>query len=230
MMKKYLTEAEQKQLLGAAKACSSLLAQRDYWWMRLCIATGMRVNEMSLLQAHQARSALQSGWLVMLPCQRKGGKCGHEYVVTEVVQDCLQALLVFHGQMAPPEYSSDHSPLLWGRNGQRLSVRSYQARLQHWAQEAGLGLAVSPHWLRHTRGMNILRRSRAANPLSVVQQALGHVSISSTGVYTKMCREEYERDLRQIDGQRLTRAAARAQAHVKAHAQTLNHTTAGAAA
>ena len=209
-MKRYLTESEQQRLLRAAKSCNDPLAQRDYWWMRLMIAWGARVNEFALISADQAESALATGWLVVPAAQRKGGKRGQEYLVTQNARECLQALLKIQRAETPPADLEGPAPLVWGVCGQRLSVRSYQARVSHWAQVAGLGLKVSPHWFRHTRGMNIIRRSRSANPLKVAQQALGHSSISSTGIYTQMAREEYMRDLQAIDGGRMRRADARA--------------------
>jgi site-specific recombinase XerC len=226
-MKRYLTETEQQHLLNTAKNTNCPLAQRDYWWMRLCINTGARVTELSLFTAAQAEAALACGWLVALPQQRKGGKRGQEYMVTPSVRQALQALLDIHRAEAPPaDTVQGPAPLLWGRDGKRLSVRSYQARLQHWAKAAGLGhLHVSPHFLRHTRAMNLLRRTRAKNPLAVVQEALGHTSISSTGIYTRMCREEYEAALREADGARVPRAAARKAAAAAAAASA----TAGAA-
>lgn len=212
-MKRYLTEQEQQKLLQAAKGCNDPLAQRDYWWMRLMINTGARVNEFALLTAEQAEAALSSGWLVVPASQRKGGKKGQEYLVTHSVRECLQALLALQREQMPPADLVDGpAPLVWGREGQRLSVRSYQARLAYWAELAGLGLKVSPHWMRHTRGMNIIRRSRSPNPLKVVQQALGHASIASTGIYTGMSREEYARDLQVVDGARLSKRAAARQA------------------
>lgn len=211
-MKRYLTEPEQQRLLRAAKSSNDPLAQRDYWVMRLLIALGARVNEFALLNVDQAEAALSSGWLVVPAAQRKGGKRGQEYPVTQTVRDCLIELLKMQRAEAPPADMEGPAPLVWGRDGQRLSVRSYQARVAHWAQVAGLGLKVSPHWLRHTRGMNIIRRSRSSNPLKVAQLALGHASLASTGIYTEMAREEYVRDLQGIDGARMSKAAARAQA------------------
>jgi integrase len=105
-------------------------------------------------------------------------------------------------------------PLVWGRSmdglhAAAMSVRSYQARIKLWAGAAGLDQRISPHWLRHTRAMNIIRRSRASNPLDIVKQALAHQSIASTGIYTRMAREEYVRDLQGIDGARLSKRAAK---------------------
>jgi site-specific recombinase XerC len=84
-------------------------------------------------------------------------------------------------------------------------------RFSAWAARAGLPTKASPHWLRHTRAMNVIRRSSAVNPRGVVQSALGHVSIRSTGVYTRTPREEVEAALAETDGRvgRVTRAALR---------------------
>nr|WP_315242136.1 site-specific integrase [uncultured Albidiferax sp.] len=224
MNKRYLTDGEQRLLLMAARGCSDALAQRDHAWMRLLIETGMRVNELATLSQAQAIRALASGWLVVTKAQRKGGKQGHEYLVTEPVRQCLERLLKLHADMRPTlAHGWDgEPPLLWGRctewgaDGdtaqvavEHLSVRSLQARMAHWTQVAGLPPGVSPHWLRHTRGVNIIRRSRGKNPLKVAQQALGHVSIASTGIYTQMCREEYEQELHNVAGGRMRKAAAR---------------------
>lgn len=214
-MKKYLTEAEQQRLLRAAKTNTCPLAQRDYWCMRLLIETGARVEEFSLFSAEQAEDALRTGWLIVLPWQRKGRAKGQEYAVTTSVRACLEALLAIHRTEPMPADLEGPAPLVWGREGQRLSVRSYQARVQHWANVAGLGLKVSPHWLRHTRGMNIMRRSRSTNALKVAQRALGHASLASTGMYLEMDREEYTRELQACDTARLSKAAAVAQANTK---------------
>lgn len=211
MMKRYLTEAEQQQLLRAAKTNTDPLAQRDYWWMRLLIELGARVNEFHLLTLAQGEAALASGWLVVSKGQRKGGKRGHEYPVTQTVRECLSAL-TFMARAEPAPTDGRPAPLVYGRDGAALSVRSYQARLKVWVAAAGLDQRISIHWLRHTRGMNIMRRSRCNNPLKVAQQALGHASLSSTGVYLQMSREEYVRELQQIDGGRLSKRAAVKQA------------------
>jgi site-specific recombinase XerD len=70
-----------------------------------------------------------------------------------------------------------------------MSVRSFQARVQHWCQQAGLTVHATPHWMRHTMAQRILARSTAADPIGIVQSALGHKSRSSTGIYTKPTRE-----------------------------------------
>lgn len=237
MLKRYLTDEEQRKLLAVTSSHASLLAKRDHAWMRLLIETGMRVNELATLNHGQAALALGSGWLVIRADQRKGHgqntkageakkpakRVGHEYSVTEPVRQCLVKLLELHhllrpyGVTLPPDVKP---PLIWGRCGvvkgcmltEHMSVRSFQARMKHWCSLAGLPEGVSPHWLRHTRGVNIIRRSRGNNPLKVAQLALGHASIASTGIYTQMSREEFAQEMQNVAGGRMRKADARAQA------------------
>lgn len=215
MLKRFLNEQEQAALLKAAKASSDPLAQRDAHWMRLLIETGARVAELASFTAPQAEAALRTGYLVVLPEQRKaapgGRRRGHEYLVTDPVRACLVALLKLQRFYAVPLEASAPQPLIWGRCGEPLSVRSYQARIKMWAKAAGLDFRISPHWLRHTRGVNIVNRSEAKNPLKVVQLALGHASIASTGIYTQMQRHEYEAALKATAAPtgRLSKKAAR---------------------
>lgn len=208
---RYMTEAEQQQLLRRVKAYRCPLAQRDYHWIRLLIALGARVTEFSLITRDQAEQALATGWLIVKAEQRKGGKKGHEYLVDQTVRECLTALL-FMARAEDPPADGSPAPLIAGRDGCRLSVRSYQARLKLWVKDAGLDPRISVHWLRHTRGMNIIRRSDGKNPLKTVQMALGHSSLSSTGIYTQMAREEYVRELQRVDGRRMPKRLAKAMA------------------
>lgn len=229
MNKRYLTDEEQRRLLAAVRGRNSVLAQRDYAWMRLLIETGMRINELATTTLAQAERALASGWLVIRAEQRKGKKQGHEYVVTQPVRECLQTLVKLHQELRPMLATPLELalPLIWGRCGvvggvvmaEHMSVRSFQARTKDWAIVAGLPEGVSPHWMRHTRGVNIVRRCRGNNPVKVVQLALGHSSIASSGIYTQINREEFEREMQNVAGGRMSKAAAITQAK----AQEVHH-------
>lgn len=208
MMKRYLTEPEQRELLKAAKTQIDPLAQRDYHWMAALILTGMRIQEFSHLTLPQVRLALATGWLISLKehCKGKEGKRrANEYCVTAQLRVHLQALVRISEELGQHlEQPEAGQPLVWGRafNGgaSALSVRSYEARLKQWAVAAGLDSRISPHWLRHTRGMNVVARCRGNNALKVAQLALNHASLRSTGVYVQMSREAFEREMQLVDG------------------------------
>lgn len=217
MLRRFLTPEEQRTLLTTPRDQRGPLAQRDYLWMKLLLETGMRIGELETMTAGQARDALQRGWLVVHAEQRKanrkGQRRGHEYMVTEPVREALQGLLMLHAQGARdwPDLEGEHAPLLWGRYGDAMTRRNYEDRMKLWARKAGLDSRISPHWLRHSRGKNIVANSRAQNPLKVVQQALGHVSIASTGIYTQLDRGEFEQALQNTAGAggRMRKAEAR---------------------
>jgi site-specific recombinase XerC len=48
--------------------------------------------------------------------------------------------------------------------------------------------------------MNIMRRSKSNDPRGIVQGALGHASISSSGIYTRLSKEELQQRLEEVDG------------------------------
>lgn len=215
MQRRYLSEEEQRRLLNAAKSLSDPLARRDYHWMAALIATGMRITEFSRLTVSQVHTALSTGWLVSRKHDCKGGRA-NEYCVAGELEQHLRALVRLSDEQAREQALSipeNGQPLVWGRDiagrAGALSVRSYENRLKEWATAAGLDPRISPHWLRHTRAMNIVRRSRASNPLRVAQIALGHRSLSSTGVYLRMSREEFEREIQAVDRVRVPRHVAR---------------------
>lgn len=219
LMKRYLDEEQQRRLLQAPKRVADPLAQRDFHWLRLLIQTGMRVAEFASLTVAQAESALRTGWIVVPKEARKGGCHGHEYAVTQSVRESLERLSFMARAEAADWPAVTRVPLVWGREGTPLSVRSYQARLKLWLGEAGLDARISIHWLRHTRGMNVLRRSRAAGDkqaLKLAQLALGHQNISSTGVYLTLSREEFADAMAAVDTGRLSKRAARRLASAQA--------------
>ena len=75
------------------------------------------------------------------------------------------------------------SALTGGRLGRRLTPNQLRARLKAQALQAGLPTHVHPHMLRHSYASHLLQSS---GDLRAVQELLGHASISTTQVYTKL--------------------------------------------
>jgi site-specific recombinase XerD len=78
-------------------------------------------------------------------------------------------------------------------------VRSYEARMKLHLAAAGLDTTLSPHALRHSRGMNIFKNHRGTDAVKVAQVALNHESIRSTGIYLHINREEYAKAIALVD-------------------------------
>jgi site-specific recombinase XerD len=201
MLKKYLTEDEQRCLLTTLKQVKGDVAERDCAVVHLLIHTGMRVGECLRLSVGDAASALKIGYLYLPKEYRKGRadeKRDHEVLVTAPVRAALLALLEQRAGAELDEaliVSRKSAGLGW----RSMSVRGVEQRVAYWARQAGLPDGVSPHWFRHTRAMNIMRRTTATDPLGIVKAALGHVSIKSTEVYARQTRESVETALREVD-------------------------------
>jgi site-specific recombinase XerD len=207
VMKRYLTEQQQGALLRAVSREAGLLPRRDSAWIRLLQGTGMRLNELVTMTVGDAEAALRNGRLFVPKERRKGGRQDHDYLVTEPVRRALADLLAVRREQGFMNLAA--GALVMSRKHGGMSARGFEQRLALWAKAAGIGEGVSPHWLRHTRAMNIMRRSTSADPRGVVQGALGHASISSTGVYTRMSKEDLDEALRAVDGGRLPKRALR---------------------
>ena len=78
-------------------------------------------------------------------------------------------------------YPDENGPLFLNLNKGRLTTRSIARILEKLVRECGLLTPVSPHTLRHTFATHLLN---AGADLRVVQELLGHKSLSTTQKYT----------------------------------------------
>ena len=77
----------------------------------------------------------------------------------------------------------DFTAVFVSMHGRRISPRTIQQRVKHWAIKQGIEISVSPHMLRHSFASHLLESS---GELRAVQELLGHANISTTQIYTHL--------------------------------------------
>jgi integrase/recombinase XerC len=156
------------------------LEARDAAMVELLYGCGMRVGELAGLDAVASNTA--RGWIDLGACEAhvlgKGGKRRSLPVGTKAVQAlahwlALRATVPLGGQAA----------LFPGRHGTRLTAQAIWQRLKRRGRLAGLATPVHPHMLRHSFASHVLQSS---GDLRAVQELLGHASITTTQVYTRL--------------------------------------------
>lgn len=162
---------------------SQPLGQRDRAILEILYATGVRVSELAGLDLASLDRAKGE--------MRVRGKGGKERIAL-LGEPALRALDLYLKEGRPKLLKGRRtSALFLNRSGERLSVRGVQSMLDRCARKAGLKW-VTPHLLRHTFATHMLG---GGADLRVVQELLGHASLSSTQVYThvsqRRAREVY---------------------------------------
>ncbi|QBM26823.1 tyrosine recombinase XerC [Hydrogenophaga pseudoflava] len=155
------------------------LETRDACITELLYGCGLRIGELVGLDV--AASGTARGWIDLQAGEAhvlgKGSK-RRSVPVGRAALEALQRWLA-----ARPALAAEDPALFVGRHGTRLTPQHIRVRLKRRSLLAGLSTPVHPHMLRHSFASHVLQSS---GDLRAVQELLGHASIGTTQVYTRL--------------------------------------------
>jgi len=146
---------------------------RDRAMLELFYSSGLRLGELvgldlSDLDIHDATVRVTG----------KGRKT-RILPVGRIAREALQGWLDRRSELA----GRAEPALFVGVRGRRISPRTVQSRVRHWALRSGIPQHVYPHLFRHSFATHLLESS---GDLRGVQELLGHADISTTQIYTHL--------------------------------------------
>ncbi len=159
-------------------------ARRDRALLELLYGTGCRISEAGSLSL--ADIDLHGGLVRVI------GKGSKERIVPlgRCAAEALQRWLepAGRGELAPQQWArrGDAEAVFLNRRGGRLSRQGLWLIVRSHGDEVGLGSLITPHVLRHSCATHMLD---GGADIRIVQEILGHASVSTTQIYTRVSTE-----------------------------------------
>jgi integrase/recombinase XerC/integrase/recombinase XerD len=151
------------------------LEQRDRALFELAYACGLRAEEIIDLNVTSVDFDQEQ-----IRVEGKGSKTRF----VPAGEPALKAVAAYLERARPALQSADEDPALFlSKSGRRLSTSDVRRRLRTWARHASTQTGVHPHALRHSFATHLLE---GGADLRAIQELLGHASISTTQVYTRV--------------------------------------------
>jgi integrase/recombinase XerC len=165
-----------RRLSGREQARAAALRLRDRALLEVLYGAGVRVSECVGLDVDDVDEA-SYGTIVLHVRRGKGGKDR----IVPLGGKAAEALAAWRGARA--SLTADPRPLFVGATGRRLTARSVQRQVRRWTDAAGVTQPATPHALRHSFATHLLD---GGVDLRTIQELLGHASLASTQIYTKV--------------------------------------------
>lgn len=176
---------------------------RDRAIMQTLFRTGLRVSELSNLKKQDLS---MDSYNEVTAINVEGGK-GDKDRTVYLDKNTLELInkMIYKRTRKGKEDKTDY--LFTNKYGNKLSIRAIENLVKKWAiktderlkkegKTVNLSDRVSPHTLRHSFTIYLL--NNAKRPINEVQQLLGHTSIATTQIYTRVDSEDMKNGYKAI--------------------------------
>lgn len=190
----FLEVEELERLLKSASG-SDLPTLRDRAVLELLFSAGLRVSELVGINRDQLNLKNQE-----FSVRGKGGKVRVVFI-SQTAQEALAKYLTKRTDIDPALFVRlpRRAQKLISKNGLRLTPRSVQRIVKHYAAKAGIVKDVHPHTLRHSFATDLLMNGA---DIRSVQAMLGHSSITTTQIYTHVTNQQLKEVHQAFHGRR----------------------------
>ena len=180
---KALTIKEITSLIDSTKREGDPISLRDHAIIELLYGTGARVSEIVGIDINDfAQSDVEGNPITTLKLRGKGSK---ERIVPlgSFAKNALDEYLVRirPNLLTKSKSARVETALFLNQRGSRLSRQSAWQMISDAADSTGLSGKVSPHVFRHSYATHLLD---GGADIRVVQELLGHASVTTTQIYT----------------------------------------------
>lgn len=177
---KVIKEVDMEEFFSQLYKKDDPLSQRDQVLFELLYGSGMRVSEVCAVDISDVESGAH---------MRVIGKGNKERIVplSRKTQEILARYLAAGGGRAllaeKAKGAPEKSALLLNHMGARLTRRGVIYIIDKYVRQGALHYHVSPHSFRHSFATHLLDHGA---DLKMIQELLGHSSLSTTQIYTKV--------------------------------------------
>lgn len=168
---------EMEQLL-AAPGVATEIGARDTAILELLYGSGLRVSELCGLSVQEMNDSFV----------RVMGK-GRKERLVPVGRKAIAAVDYYLAHFCAQREAGENPPLFVSKRGQRIDRVAVWRLIKTYVKQVGIDKVVSPHTLRHSFATHLLDHGAE---LRVIQEMLGHASISSTERYTHVSRHRLQ--------------------------------------
>lgn len=190
-------EADEVENLLKQPNVTNMQGMRDRALLELLFSTGLRVSEISNLNINQINLGKDE-----FTVRGKGDKLRIVFISPDARtwvkryldkrHDSDEALFIRYDRGRAKRMKSDEEDI-------RLTPRSIQRIVKHYASKAGITKDITPHTLRHSFATDLLQNGA---DIRSVQTLLGHSSITTTQVYTHLTNKQLREVHKAFHGKR----------------------------
>lgn len=178
----FLWEREMAHFAELPDTAGILWPERDKALIMVMYSAGLRISEVANLKVQDLDRDLSSAWVL-----GKGNK-ERQVFFSEEGRDALAMYLSSRAARIHQDRGTDR--LFINRNGGPLSVPGIRWIISKYAERSGINKPIHPHALRHSFATHLVN---AGCDVRMIQELLGHASLSTTQRYTHVDMENLKR-------------------------------------